>query len=105
MATRMSVTISATGGMRLDRLAELLARVGVGAGQSESGFGDAQRLGGDAHAGAVHQSQHVGDQPALPLADQPGRRVFVDQFAGGRAVDAQLLFQVPHLDRRRSARK
>ena len=101
----MSVTISATGGMRFDRAAELLARVGVGAGQPKGGFGDPQRLGGDADPGAVHQRQHVGDQAALPLADQSGGSVVVDQFAGRRAVDAQLLLQVPHLDVLATARK
>ncbi len=93
------------GRQRLDRPAELLPRVGVGARQPIGGLGDPQRLGGDAHAGPVHQGQHVGDQAPLPLADQPGRRVLVDQLAGGRAVDAQLVLQVPDLDLLATARR
>ena len=89
----------------LDGHAELLPRVGVGPGQAVGRLGDAQRLRGDAHAGAVHQGHHVGDQPALPLADQPGRRVVEDQLAGGRAVDAQLVLQVADADLLATARR
>ncbi len=79
----ISVTISATGGIASIGSAELLARVGVGARQPKSGFGDPQRLRGNADASAVHQCQHVRDQAALSFADQSGGSVVVDQFAGG----------------------
>ncbi len=80
----------------LDRPAELVPRVGIGAGQPIGRLGDPQRLGGNAHAGTVHQGQHVGDQAPLALADQPGRGVFEHQLAGRRAVDSQLLLQMAH---------
>ena len=61
-------------------------------------LGHAERLGRNAHAGTVHQSHDIGDQPALPLAHELARQVLEDHLAGGRAVDAEFLFQVPHAD-------
>jgi len=59
-------------------------------------LGDAHRLGGNCHAGAVHQRHDVSDQPALAPADQQCGGVFEHQFARRRAVNAELVFDAPH---------
>ena len=90
----------ADGGEVLDGRVELLSAVGVVAGDAVGGLADAQALGGDADAGAVHQAHDVGDQPALPLADELGRGVVEEDLAGRAAVDAQLVLQAADLDLR-----
>ena len=90
----------ADGGEVLDGGVELLAAVGVVAGDAIRRLADAQRLGGDADAGAVHQAHDVGDQPALPLADELGRGVVEEHLARRAAVDAQLVLQAADLDLR-----
>ena len=77
-----------------------LRAVGIGAGQAIGGLGDAQRLPGDAQTGAVHQAEDVANEAQLTLADENGRGIIEDQFAGGRTVDAELLFEVANLDAR-----
>ncbi len=55
---------------------------------------------GDADTGAVHQGHDGGDEAALPFADELGGDVVVDQLAGGRAVDAELVLEVADPDAR-----
>ena len=69
------------GRQTLDRTAELVPAVGVSARQTERRLGNAQRLRRDADPGPVHQRPNVRDQSALPFADQPGRRIVVNQLA------------------------
>ena len=87
----------ADGRQLVDRHAELLARQGVVARRAAGGLADAEALRGDAEARAVHQAHHVGDQPALALADQLGRRVVEEDLAGRAAVDAELVLEAAHL--------
>ena len=68
--------------------------MGVVPSQTRRGFGDPERLRGDSQTRAVHQRQDVGDQPALPFADQPARRVVEDHFARRRTVNPKFALQV-----------
>ena len=81
------------GGQVADRSAELHALVGVLRGCPIGRLGDAQSLAGDGHAGAVHQAHDVGRKAAPALADEQRRRVVELQLAGGRTVDAELVFE------------
>ena len=73
--------------------------MGVGARFAVSGLGDAHRLCGYADARAVHQRHRVGHQAAAAFAYQVSHRVVKFELARGRAVDAELVLEVPHADR------
>ncbi len=88
------------GGQLLDGDRELLSAGRIVAGDAVGGLRDAHGLGGDLDAGAVHQRRDVGDQAALPLADQHAGRIVEEDLAGGRAVDAELVFEPADVDGR-----
>ena len=56
-------------------------------------LGDALRLRRDGDTGAVHEAHDIGGEAAPALADEQRRRVVELQFAGGRAVDAELVLE------------
>ncbi len=66
-------------------------------GGAVGGLGDALGLGGDRHAGAVHEAHDVGREAAPALADEQRRRLVELQLAGRRAVDAELVFEAADL--------
>ena len=84
-------------GQTLDGHAELPAAVGVLPGNAERRLGDPQRLRRDPQPRPVHQARHVADKAELPLPDELARHIVVDQFAGRRSVDPQLLLEMSDL--------
>ena len=85
------------GGELDDRLAELLALVGVFQPLAVSGLAETHRLCADAQACGVHQRHHILDQAHLPVADQLRRGVREDQLARRRSLDAELILDAAHL--------
>jgi hypothetical protein len=78
-----------------DGLPELLPLVRVLGRVVERRIREAQRLGGDAEPGGVHEVQH-GAEP-LPLLTEPlSDCAFEDDLAGRGAVDSQLLLEARH---------
>ena len=75
----------------VDALLELFAFGSILAGFAVSGFGNADRLGADGHAGAVHQGHDVTGQTAARLSAEFRRHMVILQFAGGDAVDTELV--------------
>ena len=86
------------GGEADDRLAELLALVGVFEGFAVGGLAETHRLGADAQTGGVHQRHHVFDKAHLAVADQLRRSIGEDQLARRRSLDTHLVFDTAHLD-------
>ena len=80
-----------------DGLAKLLAICGVSQAFVVGRLRDTYALGCDAEACAVHQSHHVFNQAEFAVATKLCVRIFVDEFAGGRAVNTQFVLYAAHI--------
>ena len=80
-----------------DRLAELLALLGVFQRLAVGGFTQAHRLRTDTQAGGVHQRHHVFDKAHLAVADQLRGGVGEDQLARRRALDTHFVLDTAYL--------
>ena len=58
---------------------------------------DTYALGCDAEACAVHQSHHVFNQAEFAVATKLCVCIFVDEFAGGRAVNSEFVLDTAHI--------
>ncbi len=79
-------------------LAELLAVFCIRKSLAISSLADADRLGGDAEACAIHKSHHIFDKTKTSAAYEFGGSVFVDKFASGATLDAHLVFDATNCD-------
>ena len=83
---------------RDDLLSELCALLGVCQSFVVGLLLDTDRLCGDAETRAVHQCHHVLDEAHACVAAELCLRILIDQFAGRRAVDAEFVFDVAHVN-------
>ncbi|MNF58843.1 hypothetical protein D3C84_404150 [compost metagenome] len=70
----------------------LQALTGISEATLEGGLGDAQSLQANLEACIVHHGEHTG-QPLIRFTDQPALCAVEVHHAGGRALDAHLVFQ------------
>ena len=78
-------------------LAKLLAVAGIGKCLVPRSLGETDALCSDTEAGTVHQRHHILDKAQFAVAAKLALSVLIDQFAGGRTVDAQLVLDTTHV--------
>ena len=81
-----------------NRLVELLTLVGVFQSLVVSLLSQTDGLCSNAQTGTIHQSHDILDKPQTGLTAKFGFGVFVGQFAGRGAVDAEFMLDVAHID-------
>lgn len=90
-------SISYTAGELDDGFTELFAVFGISQPFVVGSLRQTYGLSGDTQTGAVHQRHYVFNQTELAVAAKFALRILVDQFASGRTVDTQFVFDAAHV--------
>ena len=107
ISVAMSAIMNATPWKRADRLAELLARLGVGHGRVVRALGDAERERADADPPAVEDLQEHPEAVAALAEQVLGREAAAveRELAGRRRVEPELVLDANHAEARRVRRQ